>query len=95
MSTAPFGTRRIEITSLARQKMTPDEKAEVEQTCRSRGLRLNIMWSSRDRAYSALVVAGGRSYEALASTPVEAFRRALAQRDGPRIASLLDPGDAA
>lgn len=92
--TAPYGSRRIEITTMARQRMTSEEKATVERTCRDRGFLLSLMFSARERAYVAKLTAGGHTYEGIANQPFEAWRRALGERDAPRIVSLLG-GDAA
>ena len=88
--TVPYGTRHIEITSLARDKLKRAELDEVYDTCRSRGLRLFLMFSARERTYVATLTAGGRTVEGRDAQPVEAFRKALAMYEGPRIASLLD-----
>lgn len=87
--TGVVGNRRVEITSLARARMTSAEKAEVHETCHARGLRVNIMFSTRDRAYSALLTAGSRSYHALDKEPMGAWHKVLAQRDTP-ILSMFD-----
>ena len=81
---------RIELTSLARAKMKRADVDEVYDTCRARGLRLNLMFNGRERTYVATLVAGGRTFEGRGVQPIEAFRKALALYEGPRIASLLD-----
>lgn len=92
MNPAPFGSRKVELTSMARNRMTPDEKAEVYATARDRGLRVALMYSVKKRAYSCVIVAGGEVYEGVANTPTEAWRRALALRypEPLEIVSLLD-----
>lgn len=84
------GTRRVDITSMSRARMTPDEKAEVYTTCRHRGFLLSLSYSPFERAHVCLLTTGGTTYKAQAPTPMEAWRKALAQRDAPRITSLLD-----
>lgn len=91
MSTAPYGSRRVEITSLARARMTAADKAEVNETCFSRGFRLNLMWSQRERAYMATLAVGGRVYEGVAADPMGAWRKALALRDSPLITMFDGP----
>ena len=81
---------RIELTSLARAKMKRAEVDEVYDTCRARGLRLHVMYVGQERAYVATLVAGGRIVKGHDSQPYEAWRKALALYEGPRIASLLD-----
>lgn len=87
--TYPYGTRRVDITSMARAKMTPAERVEIHNTCRARGLYLSLWFNVRERGYEAVITAGGRTYEGLAATPMEAWRKALALRDGPTIVSVL------
>lgn len=89
------GHRRVEITSWARAQMTRDEEAEVHATCKARGLQVSIMYSTRDRGFSAIVVGDGRIDDGIAVKPMAAFRKAMAMHDAPaepdvEIVSLLD-----
>lgn len=78
----------IEITSLARARMTSEEKLEVHDWCREHAVRL-YLWR-RDRAWEASLTQRERVVARQSTTsPIDAFRAAAAAWDGPAIVSFL------
>lgn len=80
----------IEITSLARARMTPDQRAEVHAWANDRGVRVYIWYRGRERRYEAVLskrenIVSRQSFDG----PFDAFRKAAAEWDAPAVISMF------